>query len=200
MHTVERFHNEMTATQVAAYLRTHGILATVIGNRTDMTGGLNGALTFGRGFFEVVISSKRLDQLAKAYIEEFLTDPPSLPDDWADEARPDLTRLDRALIPDCPGCGARLHASRPLGPCIACRKEYDLLELIFAKHGPEALASCYEQTDPLSLVTDDEILAYALDCPRCSYSLDGLPMQGKCPECGHGFDRRQIIDELFSSL
>ncbi len=200
MHTAARFHDEITASQVAAYLRAHGILATVVGNRTDMTGGLSSALTFGRGFFEVVISSKRLDELANAYIEEYLSDPPTLPDDWADEAHPDLTKLDPALIPSCPKCSVQLNTSRPFGPCLACRTEYDLLELVFNQHGPEALASCYEQTDPLGLITDDEVLAYALDCPACNYSLDGLDMAGICPECGQAFHRRSIIDDLFSSL
>jgi hypothetical protein len=30
-------------------------------------------------------------------------------------------------------------------------------------------------------------------CPRCGYSFEGLPAEGKCPECGLLYDRNHII-------
>ncbi len=200
MHTLQRFHDEIIASQVASYLRSHGILSTVIGNRMDVSGGMMNAFTHGRGIYEVVISSRRVEDLAQAYMEEYLLDPPTLPDDWADDTHPDLTRIDPTKIPPCPSCGVGLDPRRPLGPCIGCRAPYDLHQLVFDLHGPEALASCYDQSEPLALVSDEEILGYSLDCPHCSYPLDGLEMRGNCPECGHAFDRRALIDTLFSSL
>lgn len=28
------------------------------------------------------------------------------------------------------------------------------------------------------------------NCPWCDYALEGLPVEHRCPECGHAFDRR----------
>lgn len=28
-------------------------------------------------------------------------------------------------------------------------------------------------------------------CAKCSYDLTGLPLEGRCPECGHPFDRQR---------
>ena len=37
--------------------------------------------------------------------------------------------------------------------------------------------------DPLRLVI----------CPRCGYSLQGLPDEGVCPECGRRYDPRTVV-------
>jgi hypothetical protein len=31
------------------------------------------------------------------------------------------------------------------------------------------------------------------NCPRCEYSLEGLPLQGACPECGRDYDSDSIF-------
>jgi hypothetical protein len=33
----------------------------------------------------------------------------------------------------------------------------------------------------------------AIACTGCGYSLRGLPVPGRCPECGHGYEARQLI-------
>lgn len=30
-------------------------------------------------------------------------------------------------------------------------------------------------------------------CPNCGYKLDGLPDEGTCPECGHGYDQSAVF-------
>lgn len=43
---------------------------------------------------------------------------------------------------------------------------------------------------PESSLTDE-----GLRCPTCDYNLTGL-VEDVCPECGEGFDRKQLLDEL----
>jgi rubrerythrin len=67
-------------------------------------------------------------------------------------------------------------------------------ELIVDAHGPEALAPCYEATP--SPIDERRLLSARLHCPRCGYSLEGLPLGGNCPECGATYDKRQIVRSM----
>lgn len=195
MLRVASYNSSAIAHLAAAHLREHGIMAGVIDASMSVVTGVM-ATTFNRGMYELVIASKRDEERALGLIEELETNPPAIDPEWEDDVAPDLSLLDRRLIPDCPGCRWPIMIARPLGPCQRCGTSYDVLEMIFEKHGPEALAPCYETEAPIANMSDQEVCEILIDCPACSYPLDGLGVRGHCPECGARFDRR----ELFSGL
>ena len=195
MLRVAMYESSAIAHLAAAHLREHGVMAGVIdGSVSAVTGALPSV--FRNGAYELYIASKGDEELARELVEQFERDPPEIDPEWEDHVAPDLSLLDRKLIPDCPGCGWAIMAARPLGPCQRCGTKYDLLEMIFERHGPEALAPCYETEAPMAHLSDEEVCAIAIDCPKCSYPLDGLGLRGNCPECGAGFDRRELFNGL----
>lgn len=195
MHKIGTYHSSALAHLIAAHLRENGVMAGVIdGSMSAITHVM--ASTLNKGAYELVISSKRNEELARELVAQFESDPPEIDPGWEDDVAPDLSLLDKGLIPDCPGCGWPISLARPLGPCQRCGTKYDVLEMIFEKHGPEALAPCYETEHAMAHLSDDEVRAIALDCVSCAYPLDGLGMRGHCPECGARFDRR----EMFSGM
>ena len=195
MHRLAYYDSIALAHMHAAYLRDHGIMSGVVGLHLNTTSPLL-ANNLGRGQYELVIPTKRAEDAARALLDECRASPPRLPEEWEDQVRPDLTRLETRHVPPCPACGRVLDRSRPLGPCMSCGDEHDLIELIVERSGPEALEPCYEQRVPLADLTEDEILSIEIDCAQCGYPLDDLGMRGHCPECGAWFDRRESFHDL----
>lgn len=197
MHCITRYHNSLEASLRAAYLRENGVMAGVIDGSVSAVVGLLGGLR-SQGHFELVISSKRTLDRAIALLLEFEENPPQIDEDWEDDVQPDLSLLEQRFVPQCPSCNASLCTTRPFGPCIECSSTYNFAELVFEKFGPDALADCYESSEPLSNLSDTEVCEIPLDCPSCSYTLDGLAMSGVCPECGNGFNRRELFIDILS--
>lgn len=198
MHRIASYQSSAFAHLAAAHLRENGIMAGVIdGSMSAITHVM--ASTLNKGAYELMISSKRNEAIAKELIEDLVQNPPTIDPEWEEDLAPDLSKLDKALIPDCPGCAWPIMIARPLGPCQRCGTSYDVLEMIFAIHGPEALAPCYETEAPMANLTDEEVCAIPIDCPACTYPLDGLGLRGHCPECGGHFDRRALFNGLFGS-
>tara|TARA_R110002072_G_scaffold42064_9_gene117751 strand:- start:26589 stop:27152 length:564 start_codon:yes stop_codon:yes gene_type:complete len=179
----------------AAHLREHGIMAGVIDASVSAVISLYGGLR-SNGQYELIIPTKRLSERAQELLEEIEANPPTIDEGWEDDVRPDLSLLDPKHVPDCPSCNTRLFTSRPLGPCFRCSAKYDMVELIFERSGPDALAGCYETAEPLANLSDAEVCAIQLDCASCSYPLDGLAISGACPECGAAFNRRELFVDL----
>lgn len=195
MHRIASYQSTAMAHLVAAYLREHGVMTGVIdATMSAVTNIMGGARS--RGGYELMIATKRDEELALELIAQLKENPPTIDPDWEDDIAPDLTLLDKSLLPDCPGCKWPVSVARPLGPCQRCGVAYDLLEMIFERHGPEALAACYETEAPMAGLSDQQVCEIAIDCPGCSYPLDGLGVRGSCPECGAGFDRRALFNGL----
>ncbi len=197
MHRVANFTSSVMAQLHAANLREHGIMAGVIdASISAITPIYNAAIA--RGQYELVISTKRAHDRALELIDELERNPPIIDESWEDETIPDLSLLSKEHVPACPSCNTWLCVSRPLGPCIKCGASYNMERMIFDQHGPDALAVCYEQTEPLSNLTNEEICSIDLDCPSCSYPLDGLPLESHCPECGAWFNRRDLFRNILN--
>jgi len=192
MHRIDYYQSSVAAQFRALHLRENGIMAGVIDGSVSAVTGLYGGLR-SQGQYELVISSKREKERSLLLLEEFELNPPHIEEGWEDDVQPDLALLDQRHVPQCPSCKASLCTSRPFGPCIACSSPYNMAELVFEKFGPDALACCYESAEPLANYTDDEICEIPLDCPSCTYPLDGLAMNGACPECGAVFSRRDLF-------
>jgi len=196
MLKVASYNSSAIAHLTAAHLREHAIMAGVIDASMSVITGVM-ATTFNRGMYELVIASKRDEDRARQLIEQLETNPPEIDPDWEDDVAPDLSKLDKKLIPNCPGCDWPIMLARPLGPCQRCGTKYDVLDMIFEKHGPEALAPCYETEAPMAHLSDEEVCAIPIDCPSCSYPLDGMGIRGHCPDCSVAFDRRALFNGLF---
>ncbi len=195
MHRIGSYQSSALAHLAAAHLREHGVMAGVIDASVSvvirvMATGVN------RGSHELVIASRRDEERAIGLIEDFEMHPPEIDPGWEDDVAPDLSLLDKALIPRCPGCDWPVSVARPLGPCQRCGSGYDVLEMVFEKHGPEALAPCYETQSPIANLSDAQVCEIAIDCPGCGYPLDGLGVRGRCPECASAFDRRELFNGL----
>ena len=181
----------------ASNLREHGIMAGVIdASISAITPIYNAAIS--RGQYELVISTKRAHDRAIEIINELERNPPVIEESWENEIFPDLSLLSKEHVPACPSCNTWLCVSRPYGPCIRCGASYNMEQLVFDRFGPDALASCYEQPEPLSNLTDEQVCSIDLDCPECSYPLDGLPLESHCPECGTWFNRRDLFGNILN--
>ena len=195
MHRVASFQSNALAHLAAAHLRENAVMAGVIDATmsavTTLTGG-----ALSHGAYELVIATKRDQELALELLGALEANPPQIDPDWENDVAPDLSMLDKKLIPDCPGCKWPISIARPLGPCQRCGTEYDVLDMIFNAHGPEALAPCYETEAPMANLSDEQVSEIAIDCPSCDYPLDGLGVRGHCPECGAFFDRRELFNGL----
>lgn len=195
MHKVASYQSSAFAQLAAAHLREHGVMAGVIDASMSVVAGVM-ASTLNRGMHELVIATRRDKELARELLAQFESSPPTIDPDWEENIAPDLSLLDKGMIPDCPGCRWPVSIARPMGPCQRCGAAYDVLEMVFQKHGPEALAGCYETDEPMANLSDEQVAEIAIDCPGCGCPLDGLGVRGRCPECSAAFDRR----ELFSGL
>ncbi len=198
MHRLAYYHALTLAHLHASHLRDQGIMAGVLGERLTTIAPLS-ANNLGRGQYELVIATKRAEPQARAILDELERNPPTLQDDWEHDTQPDLTKLDPDLLPPCPTCNRPTSPTRPLGPCPNCGLPHNLIDLIIAAHGPEALEPCYHPKHPLDDFSDDEINAIELDCPSCEYPLEGLGITGVCPECASPFNKRAMFDDLLDS-
>ncbi|HSG64943.1 MAG TPA: hypothetical protein VLD39_08080 [Gammaproteobacteria bacterium] len=195
MHRIASFHSGALAHLTAAHLREHGVMAGVIDATMSAVTSVMGG-SFNQGAYELVIASRSDEERAHELLETLKQNPPTIDPDWEEDVAPDLSLLDKKLIPDCPGCKWPVSVARPLGPCQRCGTKYDVLEMIFERHGPEALAACYETEAPMANLSDEQVCDIAIDCPSCDYPLDGLGVRGTCPECGAHFDRRELFNGL----
>lgn len=195
MHRIASFQSGALAHLTAAHLREHGVMAGVIDATMSAVTSVMGG-SFNQGGYELVIATNRDEELARELMAQLEANPPTIDPEWEDDVAPDLTLLDKKLIPNCPGCKWPVSVARPLGPCQRCGAKYDVLEMIFERHGPEALAACYETEAPMAGLSDEQVCGIAIDCPNCDYILDGLGVRGHCPECGVYFDRRELFNGL----
>lgn len=167
------------ARAIASHLMEHGVVAGVESRTTDLS----------PDRAAVLVEAGSLD-LAQRLVSEMRLDPLEV-----DHERPDLSVLDAGLAPPCPGCGERLAMDAQTEACPACAEPVDVAELIALRHGPECLEVCYGAPDRVDL-TREQLERLALACPRCRYALSGLPMLANCPECGIGFDKRELVKKL----
>lgn len=195
MHLLRKYHSEVIAQLHAAHLRANGIMSGVLASHLSNIDPNLRHLSPAR--VALYITSQRHEERANELLDDYVN--PNLPDDWESDAIPDLTRLDPALIPNCPNCDATLDPTLPFGPCPRCAADLDIPSLIISTHGPEALLPCYPHLDPTDTLSDDEILSVDLDCARCARPLDDLPaITGSCPRCNLPFDRREIVAVLLN--
>jgi hypothetical protein len=195
MHRIASFHSGALAHLTAAHLREHGVMAGVIDASMSAVTTIMGG-SFNQGAYELMIATKRDEERALELLEQLKVSPPTIDPEWEDDVAPDLSLLDKKLIPQCPGCKWPVAVARPLGPCQRCGTTYDVLQIIFERHGPEALAACYETEAPMAGLSDAQVCDIAIDCPSCDYPLDGLGVRGHCPECGVAFDKRELFNGL----
>ena len=197
MYCIAYYHSPMIAQLHAAHLRENGIMAGMIDASVSAVMGMYGGLR-SKGQYELIIPTKRFSERALELLKELELNPPHIEEGWEDDVRPDLSLLDPKHVPKCPSCDTWLCVSRPFGPCVQCSVKYDMMELVFKQFGPDALACCYEIAEPLANYSDNEVCEIQLDCPSCSYPLDGLPISGACPECGTQFHRRELFVSILS--
>jgi Zn finger protein HypA/HybF involved in hydrogenase expression len=183
MRTVTRYRDPITARQAASYLIAHGIVAQAVGVTDPFNPGA-----------DVEIADASLLEAARGLLEKFDLLKPEYLQPLEDQAVPDLTRLPSALAPTCPKCAAGLPLNAMIIHCPGCGLAVNVVDRIVELHGPEAIATCYP-TDPDANhdLTDQQVSEMDLRCRCCQYSLSGLPVRGRCPECGRGYSKRDML-------
>jgi Zn finger protein HypA/HybF involved in hydrogenase expression len=198
MFRLRRYHRELAARQAASHLKAHGIPAVVGNDTLNQTLGFTGIGLFWSGF-DLYIAHEGLAERAERLLDGF-HEPASEADepvDWDAAMRVDLSLLDaERLRIDCGECSAPLPLDELLETCPRCSARVDPIERVVELHGPEALADAYAEHEP----TEGEGAVRAEDvdvpCPSCGYSFMGLPVTGRCPECGSLFDKRELLRRM----
>jgi len=188
MDVVVRMQDSVSAQQLVDFLRAQGVACTVAGGLLDSAGPFSGVF---KAQYSIVVLDRSSLTRARELTAEYLATLPDLDESWEADSEPDLSLLHPSLLPRCPACSYALLALPADSSCPACHKPMDLLALVLAEHGPEALIECYE---PRERSPDDEEALRAMDlpCPGCRYSLRGLDPRGRCPECGRPYDKSMV--------
>ena len=190
MRTVLRCTSLIEAETHAMELRTHGILARVLGHLDP----LSGVSPFrGEAAQYCVVIADQGDESDAMAILETVTAANDHDSAWEDQAQPDLSLLDPALAPACPGCGQLLVLALASDRCPRCAHAIDLVELVVAAHGPDALAGCYACSDPGNDLPEILLDQAPVQCPGCGHGLRGLKAAGACPACGAAYDKAALI-------
>ena len=156
------------------YLVQNGVPARVVGGNADAWV----PWVRSSGPYEVVLGSKADAKLAAYLLEQFSSEPAEYESRLEDQALPDLGALDPQMAPPCPACGEVLPLDAAVSTCRSCGAAVDVAELIVERHGPEALAVCYESTP-----STDELMAMqaSRSCGACGGAIDE---KGACAWCG----------------
>lgn len=186
MYQVDQFESLLDAVQAADHLLAHGVVARVVGDRRAIDFNLRGLATY-----DVVVLDRAKAEQARRILAEM---PPAGEIDWDTELIPDLSRLDITFAPTCPSCGTHLPLRADLDTCPGCAATVDVAGLIIEQHGPEVLAVCYD--DRMPDFDERQLLSARLHCTRCNYSLEGLAIEGHCPECSAVYDKREIVRSI----
>lgn len=180
MIRLRRFASRIQAEHAAMFLRRNHINAIVVG---DFVQSVWGVLTPKMLQVELMLLDPDRREEAERLLDEFDQNPIELEPGWEEESQPELTGLDLSRFDlSCPGCGEDLSDLDAVGLCPNCSGEYDLLELIVARHGPEALEALYAQAPTLQWVRRHR-------CKECGHDITALPTRGRCPSCGKLFDK-----------
>lgn len=195
MQRVATYHSVIQAQEAARYLLERGVPVRVFSMPGDAAI-INQVL--GKGTHELHAADRDSADRARSMLVEMDAQGPPEPDEgWEDTLSPDLSRLAPDLTVPCASCAYDLRAvfesQGAQGVCPACGSVYDGAERVVATHGPEALASCYPDHDTSGTALEAAIERVGakthVPCLRCGYRLDGLPVRGRCPECGLRYDK-----------
>jgi hypothetical protein len=188
---VRTYPSLVQAQHAAEFLRSNGIIASVLGG-VDAFGAVS---TLG-GRFTVIIAAPAEDDRARGLLDEF--DSEAGTTDLDSQSVPDLRLLDPRTRALCPACAAPLPLDATVVTCPACAAPANVVEVLLARYGPELLSDCYPPSH--QDIPDDVIDEALLACAACEYPLCGLSAVGSCPECGHTCSQLQAGQRARAAL
>lgn len=183
MVKVKRYASRLEAQQAAEYLSQHGVAARVVG---DHVHALLHAAAIPWFQVDLVIASRDdLDEARRLLAEYEALPPIDDGDDWERQALPDLGALGSEAEFACPHCAHTLPPDAALDACPSCAADIDMLDIAVRTVGVDRMRACFEDETVLGF-----LLRYdSVRCAGCGYDLTGLPLRGRCPECGGLFER-----------